>query len=937
MAKHRWLWPSTESKFFRHQFYQNLRQTDYDAPSAEVLVPGSDDELDEDERRVKRRRIVRLGRAFLSGRELLIPSASLKGPFGEPVDENYPPSEADDANDDAGDEMIEGPLAVEQFSHHQSHGESFQSAATNLGEDPGITGKPPLLTPPHVPSPRPEKVQEQDSRTDVRTPSRTPPSSPPSPPSAVADLLAATSGDHGQAEGQAAEPIALSPSTIAGIQCAKRLSMAVIDKHEDEMKGIEEAKRLSQAAMASQESSRTSIGQNEQINDHPEHMGPVVRKSYSSSPFLFRYKNVRNNTERDIVADPLKVAESHQDIDRATPVAADVYDVPMEDENDPVTKHTNRRLSRSSGRRSLQKRDIRRHMRDSGATFEYDKADPPTPEKNSDRAVSQLVSQDATNDVVTATTSPTVQISTQVALQEAHRDLLRSSPRKGILSPIVTSRRPNSADMSQSPAPAITPFAKFHERLAGRKESVEEPQISTQAIFDAFSPFQISPTKGSAPQLSPSQPEKKVRSQAMRTSFTPINKPSAATEDPANPEEVTELDSQSSDRATKPNTTKPAVDSSAQDKTSAAPVADGGWSFAALDNSPSLAKPAKSARGSSLVSQPRPSPGLKDMGFKVTKASSQSQSKSSTQCSSQSQTRPQPPSPKTNPTRHHHSPKPAQSQPHTPSHHHSHSQTTTAPPLLSQRKPSKSQRSKSLPSTTSQLLPSLPPTEAPASRSKTEVNRSHTPSRPQSFSLSQIITDVVSSQPGAAAYDFDLRTALSQASVSSLNKGGRCSLPASSSRRGRVGDWEGGSEGDEREEDGGVGVQSGGSRVRDSMALDGRGQTYASEGGSFTVPSFPASRVRMSFDGEAQAWGESLGKTGLSTGGGESREAGREKGGLKSSLKRKTQKSSAFQDAQREETLDGDVSFDIDASVEELGRSVLGGWDVEEDLRGVGR
>ncbi|KAF2226967.1 hypothetical protein BDZ85DRAFT_278880 [Elsinoe ampelina] len=964
MKKHRWLWPASHSLFLQNGLYTDVDLNGARAYSDDLLVPGSDDELDKEQRQTKRKRINSLANNFLAGQGLIIPSASLRGPFGETNDDNYPPSEVgilpepeelDTLNDAMRcAEPTEPAVVPADIITSTMHDHSYrESASARKRRFRGVEMVPP----------------------GMQTPSRTPSSSP---PSAIEDLLAAIDEGGEDAVGER-EPSEASPSMLDGIMNAKMLSFSAIDAA-DVAAGIDEAKRLSQAAIELPHSSHTLSTQSQDVHTgtpadphhaHKSRSRPAPNKGApnASSPFMFRYKKgrkSRNRTATPPASDPAVALQTN----KPSPAQArDIFDVPVDDDQDFVERHTNKRL-RSSGRsdsgRSHLKGKLRKLMRNSGATFEYDAAAPPTPSRRPSavQAMEEPSKPIVHNDEIsqaekpglagsikndrqeTASSpmEPAMQISTQAALREAHRDLLKSSPVASLLSPTKVERRPASADASQSPPPAVTPFAKFHRRFAVNEHDTHEPAISTQAIFDAFSPFQISPVKQSAKQnqvRSPLQPSPVINV----SSFTPINKPDKKSQEHLKEDQPEQLEQQS-------------VAVMGQDL-STAPAIDAGWSFAALDASPQAEKPEEEPRGVRPVMQPRPNKGLKSMGFKVTKASSQSQSQDSTR-SNKSRTKRKPEFveqesnaggvvPTTASSDHGNDPDigtaPNEVYPKVVSQVGSSVKVTQPPPTtelsstnpistgpsLSQSKITKRRRRKSLPANGTQIKASqLPPSMSQPSRSrpainKSDINRSFTPSRPQSFALSDIIADFSSSHPYV-----DFRNVLSQTSINSLNSG-RHSLPAQ--KRGSVMDWDAESEaGDNVPSQADAPADqpepSNVSRVVDPMAVTDHPPPLASTG-SFTKPSLPASRVRLSFDSQSPR------KTGLSAVAEESSATIRSsrKGGLKSSLKKASRES--FQDAQKETTMDMDTDFDIDASLNDLKNDVLGGWDVEEEARAL--
>lgn len=78
-----WLWPSRDSKFLQHENYRDVRYATQIVKRSDILVPGTDDRLDANARKAKRRKIGRLAKDYLAGKPLFIASATLKGPFAQ--------------------------------------------------------------------------------------------------------------------------------------------------------------------------------------------------------------------------------------------------------------------------------------------------------------------------------------------------------------------------------------------------------------------------------------------------------------------------------------------------------------------------------------------------------------------------------------------------------------------------------------------------------------------------------------------------------------------------------------------------------------------------------------------------------------------------------------------------------------------------------------
>ncbi|PNS18755.1 hypothetical protein CAC42_5294 [Sphaceloma murrayae] len=852
MARHRQLWPSSDSRFLSNNLYC-FRYRDCDLVSHESLIYGSDDELDHGQRRAKRRRVEHLARSFLDGRGLLIPSASLRGPFGATCNENDPPSDDD-----------RKVLVSTKHPGLKTDKSTLPPARRDHGRsEAGVMGGDVALLAAHWDiDDGPSQSSDQGEFAGVRTLTHTPSSSPPrdcTPSSAIADLEAAIDASDSPIV-LTNRPVAPNPplsSFLEGIKGAKRLSTIAISQREDDLKGIKEAKRLSQSTFAPPCSGKSA-------GRRLEHGKDAFTNPSASSPFLFRYKRT-HRTEAPIKKEKsrtgwaLEAVEQASEVWKAEDVCAgksrthvnDVYDVPSDTETPPNC-----------------------------AKVEND-----TPK--------QMVSTPELSHPIQQTTHfpdrQEINISTQAALQEAGRDLLVSSPRQGLLSPMVSGRRPHSPGASQSPAPAVTPFARLHERFIAPHEGTQQPYISTQAMLDDFSPFKISPMKTGMTQLSPHQDPRQALASQRGTTGAPDDALVAAT-----------------------NGT--------------------GWSFAALDKSPVPRNCEHHSRRSKSPVRSRPTSGFKELGFKVTKSSSQSQSKSSTQSQPLSQTARGGSSASV--------PKDEKNEcplreltPSAPSQDIDKESVAQLRkqlrPLASQsKKPPKSQRSRSLSTTKSQSVSfhTVHPASQPAlSRQHSEVNRSRTPSRPHTFALSQIINDVSTSDP----WGYDYPAIVSHVSLTSQDNGRR-SLPVQ--KLGGVEDWdadsEAGEDGLDRVNVEGATADTLGSRVKDSVPT----RPPNSSAGSFAAPSFPASRARLTFESNGS---QSPQKTGLSTlaSGSQKSGSGRKRGGLKSSMRKsgQTPKSSVFQDAQREETLNGE---DLDTSVDDL-KGMLGGWDVEEDLKGL--
>lgn len=404
--------------------------------------------------------------------------------------------------------------------------------------------------------------------------------------------------------------------------------------------------------------------------------------------------------------------------------------------------------------------------------------------------------------------SADIPISTQAALREAHLDLLNDSPLKNLVSPDRRSVLSRSKDQSESPVPAVTPFATIHSRFNAAHLSTQENHVSTQIMLDGFSPFQISPMK--PPNVN----------ESLRNHVSQIQ---------GRCPKGSQSNTQNSQRA----------------------IMDG-WSFASLASAPEhdLNSPAKHRPGSHHSShkplssktkvingsQSRSIPGLTKLGFKISK-----------------------------------------------------------PQSTSNTADSKSSQGTKKASTH---------TDTGVNDRNRSVNRSH------SFNLAEILEDLSSGSSGEDKIGKD------------VFKSPLCSPPKvfTPQSRGKVIDWDAASDRSgeaevNKEENTDV------SRVQDSFAPIAVAQAESvvepvKSGGwvcvnPSTLSQFsPASRPLSGYESSAPVM------TGRSS--------------LKSAL-RKTQKSSE-QDAQRQPGLEDDM--DLDSSLNDLRRSVLGSWDVDTALRG---
>ncbi|KAF2152525.1 hypothetical protein K461DRAFT_313202 [Myriangium duriaei CBS 260.36] len=807
--KQRWLWPSSESRFLKHGSYCNFSYTSYIPNPSDILLPGSDDEADEQFKKAKRRRITKLGRAYLAGQPLLIPSAILKGPFGVRSMEDMDIDESDSALPVLHPPASNDVLATSHELHLTSEIVARESdhARTTSDLELAETCIDPARVDPHTP-PEDEFVR----------------GIPHTGPRPVVDT-----------EGL--------QEILAGIAEAKRLSTTVIGLEEIDLEGIQQAKRLSQAVLGDAFNGEEMGVHLEppDVREAEQEPSEVVQKSplkplvhlNMSSPFVFRrgklpkhMSDVEENLSPSNIVNPeednhdkhSETSESRMDDN-----GSDVQ-LPAELAQPSRIDYANARLSRFSLNAetpvSVKKR-LREAMTASGASFECDEpklsATPlcsplqdQVPNPSAPRASRADVEATGCGMEAHENTSSLaeIQISTQAALREAHLDLLRSSPVKALRSPDKPSSQMTAKDFSLSPAPIVTPFANFHERFNATREVTRIPQLSTQNMLDTFSPFQFSPEK-----------------------------------------------SQDAGRADQSHLAMPGEDGCPKDGHSTSDRTPGpfvsahtGWSFEGLDGS-TKSKKSGTSRGSSqrskvsTGSQSQSNAGLKGMGFKITKSS--------------------------------------------------------------QRTHAQSDKAKC----------TAAGGESSFARAMKDVNRS--PSRLQSFSLSQILNDLSPIREGGQGFD----KILSSSSHSLLR---RTSVPSNTSR-GQVLDWDNASvvsnDGEEQ-----TVHDSNISKVKDSF-----------NNHNVIPPSMPTQPSFGSFKSAKPRVRMSLGEPQLSQPISTRNTCGDDATGpsstVRSSLKsalRKTQQSS-LQDAQREPDVGSEL--DLDDSLNELGRSVLGSWDVDSAIR----
>ena len=193
--KRRLLWPSSESYLIARERFAERHCSPCAARPSDIILAGSDDENDEESKRQRLRKIVKLGQQYLEGGSLIIPSAQSRGPCRISIDahEDY------DAYDDA--------LAI-----------------------PTSPNNP--LTPPRascIDNPSSSCISDENSIVEDSIVEET-----------ILELL----------ETDANELEHSFLDILAGLEEAKRLSSSVIEAHEEDLAGIAAAKELSQAAAA---------------------------------------------------------------------------------------------------------------------------------------------------------------------------------------------------------------------------------------------------------------------------------------------------------------------------------------------------------------------------------------------------------------------------------------------------------------------------------------------------------------------------------------------------------------------------------------------------------------------------------------------------------------------------------------------------------------
>ncbi|GAB7343207.1 hypothetical protein MBLNU457_1272t1 [Dothideomycetes sp. NU457] len=308
---------------------------------------------------------------------------------------------------------------------------------------------------------------------------------------------------------------------------------------------------------------------------------------------------------------------------------------------DMIAQYTNSRLPtspRSGVANKSVRKQLRRAMRESGALFTRSSHDP-------DESVSEPDSPDATSkEPLTKTLedkdepaapfvpiSPSPPINTQAALRDACLDLCTSATPEPIPAwkatsskAMATEKSPLSTVGRQSPA-GIIPFSVFNKQHTSERPEPAEAMVSTQAMFDAFSPFTMSTVKKSR--------AKKRASFALREELVhdaDENDETNMTIDENQPASKT-LMAKEPDEADKTLEHQTTESHQSPEREQISAIADGGWSFAALDNTPisppEEAEPATNRAGSitgSADSDKSAAHSKIPSSFKVTKRKSSS-------------------------------------------------------------------------------------------------------------------------------------------------------------------------------------------------------------------------------------------------------------------------------------------------------------------------
>ena len=256
---------------------------------------------------------------------------------------------------------------------------------------------------------------------------------------------------------------------------------------------------------------------------------------------------------------------------------------------DMIAQYTNSRLpvSPHSGmtQKSLRKR-LKRAMRESGASFvrhDHDAdtsisdADSPGLTRKEPMNVAVGTQKQTIEPAVSVNTSPP--ISTQAALRDACLDLCTSATPEPIQSckESLIEKSPLEAK-EQPPLDGITPFAEFNKQFPPERPGTSDVMISTQAMFDAFSPFLMSTVKKSKAKKRanfalPGESVDDADETELATGEILVSQSPSKTNDDEQSQVVLE---KANENEGPPSHVEP----------SSVGIVDGDWSFAALDNSP---------------------------------------------------------------------------------------------------------------------------------------------------------------------------------------------------------------------------------------------------------------------------------------------------------------------------------------------------------------
>lgn len=254
---------------------------------------------------------------------------------------------------------------------------------------------------------------------------------------------------------------------------------------------------------------------------------------------------------------------------------------------DLIEQYTNMKLPQQSetDNGSTVVKQLKRAMRESGATILHPTSIPTSPRDVASPKLSRMVDQDVdesgaassntpdnTTDVNAVDMTPRAlpEVSTQAALEEAHLALV-NTVRKGRVDTDRSSNK-GTPELEAPRKSVITPFAEFNKDLASNdvrsRDSSQEPVISTQAIFDAFSPFQLSTAK----KATKSRPKK-------RATFA------SRLSDDGEDEEMEDAN-KSDDMTIIPVAAEPKPMDHEDTVRNQPTLGSGGWSFDTLDRSP---------------------------------------------------------------------------------------------------------------------------------------------------------------------------------------------------------------------------------------------------------------------------------------------------------------------------------------------------------------